>query len=159
MNKIVTIIRESRVARFLIPVGIILMVFGIIFFSFSNQNKDYVKAESTVTKVEVYEEAYTDDKGNRVDETYKAMVKFTANGKEYESELLGVSKYDVGDKVTIYYNPADPSQITMSKSLILPIAMIAAGIAALAGGIVSAVNAFKRIKKMNDQEKEWSNGK
>lgn len=159
MNKLITIIRESRVARFLIPAGIILLVFGIIFFSINNANKDYVKAESTVTKIEVYEEAYTDDKGNKVEETYKATVKFTAGGKECESELLGVGKYNVGDKITIYYNPSDPTQITMSKSLLLPIAIMAAGIAALAGGVVSAINAFKRIKKMKDQEKEWSYGK
>ena len=52
MNKFATIIRESRVARFLIPAGIILIVFGIIFFVISKKNQDYIETESTIAKVE-----------------------------------------------------------------------------------------------------------
>ncbi len=58
-------------------------------------------------------------------------LKYTVNGKEYNSDLDGVSKYNTGDKMTIYYNPEDPSQITQTKSVIIPMAMIAAGIVAL----------------------------
>ena len=104
------------------------------------------------------EAAYTDADGNIVDATYSANVKYTVDGKEYEAVLDNVSKYDIGDKVTIYYNPKDPSQVTMSKSLILPIVIIVSGVIAFAGGIVSATKAIKRYKKMNEQEKGWSNG-
>ena len=61
--------------------------------------------------------------------------------------------YDEND-----YNPKNPNEITQVKSLILPIAIILAGIAALTGGIVSGVNAVKRYQKMKDQEKGWENG-
>jgi hypothetical protein len=57
----------------------------------------------------------------------------------------------------IYYNPKDPNQITQTKSLILPSVIIFAGIASLVGGIISAVNAVKRHKKMKEQERKWSN--
>ena len=56
-----------------------------------------------------------------------------------------------------YYNPKDPSQVTMTKSLILPIIIIVAGIASLVGGIISAVKAIKRYKDMKEQEKGWEN--
>ena len=158
MNKIAMIIRESRLARFLIPAGLILIVFGVFFFSASKQNQDYVKTESTVTKVELEQEASTDAEGNTVAATYNVSVKYTVDGKEYEAELGGVSKFKEGDKMTIYYNPSDPSQITQTKSLVIPLIIIAAGIAALVGGIVSGLNAIKRYKKMKEQEEEWKNG-
>lgn len=158
MNKIITVIRESRVARFLIPAGLMLIVFGIIFFIAVNRSKDYIKTEATVTKVELEQEAYTDGNGDRVEATYTVSVKYTADGKEYESELGGLSEYKVGDKMTVYYNPADPAQITQINNPVIPLIIIAAGIAALAGGIISSINAVKRMKKMKDQEKEWANG-
>ncbi len=155
MNRLITIFRESRLARFLIPAGIILLVFGIIFFNANNQNKDFVQTEATVTKVELEQEAYTDANGNREEASYKVDVKYTVNGKDYTSDLSGVSKYSVGDKIKIYYNPADPSQITMTKSLIIPVIMAVVGLAALVGGIFSAINAVKRISKMKAQEEAW----
>lgn len=156
MNKIVTIIRESAAARFLIPAGITLVAAGIIFLVAAVQNRDFIRTESTVTKVETDEEASIDEKGNPVDPTYKVTLKYTVDGTEYEGELGGVSKFSEGDKMTIYYDPADPSQITQTKSMLIPLAIIIVGIATLAGGIVSAVNAVKKYNKMRNQEREWA---
>ena len=158
MNKIATILRESKTARFLIPAGLALIVFGIIFFTISKQNQDYIKTECTVTRVDLEAEASTDADGNTVPATYTVFVKYTVDEKEYEAELGGMSKYKEGDKMTIYYDPSDPSQITQTKSLVIPLIIIAAGIAALAGGIVSGIHTIKRYQKMKEQEKEWSNG-
>lgn len=158
MNKIATILRESYVARFLIPAGIILIVCGILFLRATIQSRDYVKTESTVTKVELEQEAYTDANGNHVEATYKVNVKYTVGGKEYEGELGGLSEQKTGEKMTIYYNPADPSQITQTKSPVIPIIMLAGGVAAIVGGIISGINAVKRYNKMQEQEKEWANG-
>ena len=158
MNKIVTIIRESALARFLIPAGIMLIAAGIVFLVVTVQNRDYIRTESTVTKVETDEEAGVDEKGNPEDPTYKVTLKYTVDGTEYEAELGGVSKYDEGDKMTIYYDPSDPSQIKQTKSMLIPLAMIIAGIAALVGGILSAVNTVKKYNKMRNQEREWANG-
>ena len=158
MNKIITIIRESRLARFLIPAGLMLTVFGVFFFVINSKNQDYIKTEATVTRVELEQEAYTDTSGNRVEATYLIGLKYNVNGQDYESELGGLSKLNVGEKMTIYYNPADPVQITQTTSLILPVILIAAGIAALVGGAVSISNAAKKLKRMNEQEKEWANG-
>ena len=157
MNKIATILRESKTARFLIPIGIFFIVFGIITFVLTQKAKNYLPTDSTITKVEIYEEASTDTEGNRTEATYSVTVKYTVDGKDYESVLVGVSKQKEGDKMKIYYDPSDPSQITQSKSPIIPLIIIVAGVAALIGGIVSLVNAVNKYKRMNEQEQEWTN--
>jgi ABC-type dipeptide/oligopeptide/nickel transport system permease component len=158
MNKLATFFRESMVARILIPLGISLIVFGIISFVISSKNQHYVQTEAVVSKVVISEEAYTDVDGNYVDATYDVTVKYTVDGKEYEGLLNGMSKCKVGEKMKIYYDPSDPSQITQTISLILPIALIAGGVISLIGGIVSAVTAVKKRKALKTQEEGFKNG-
>ena len=157
MNNIATFMRESRVARFFIPAGIILTIFGVIVFIISLKNQNYIKVEATVTNVNVRQEEVTDNEGTHMEETYDVSFKYTVDGKEYDNKFDGISKYNVGDKMTIYYNPSNPQEITQTKSLILPIVIIIGGIASLVGGIISAVNAVKRNKKMKEQERSWKN--
>ena len=159
MNSMATFFRESRTARFFIPAGIILIIFGIYMFIINNNNQNYVETESTVTSAEVDQEAYTDAEGNQVEATYTVKLTYTVNEKEYKGELSGVSKHNTGDKMKIYYNPDNPTQITQTKSLILPVVIILAGVASLAGGIISSVRAIKEHKEMKIQEEGWKNGK
>ena len=157
MNKMFTFFRESQVARMLIPVGLIAMIFGVVVLVINLKNQNYVKVESTISKVELAEEAHTDAVGDPVAATYKVFVKYTVDGKEYEKELGELSgNYKEGEKMAIYYNPENPNEITQTNSLILPIVLIAGGVGAFVGGIVSGVNAIKRHKKMKEQEKEWA---
>ena len=149
MNKIAFILRESQTARFLIPAGLMIIIFSVIFFNASVQNKNYIKTESTVTNVVMDEEAHTDANGDHVDASYTVTVKYTVEGSEYEADLSGLSEYKEGDKMTL---------ITQTKSLIIPLIMAAAGIAAFVFGLISGANALKRYTKMKDQEKEWTNG-
>ena len=158
MNKLLTIIRESALARFLIPAGVILIVFGVVVFGINKQNQNYKKTEATVTSVELEEAASTDANGNRTEATYILGLKYTVDGREYEEELSGMSKREAGDKLTIYYDPADPTRITQTISLLLPLVIIAAGIAALVGGIVSGVKVIQRYNHMKAQEREWTHG-
>ena len=157
MNKMFTFMRESQTARFFIPAGLILIIFGIVVFVISLNNQNYVKIEATVTNVEETQETNVDSDGTNTTTVYNATVNYIVDGKEYTQTLDNVSKCKVGDKMDIYYNPKDPHQITQTKSLILPIVIIVAGIASLTGGIISAVNAVKRHKKMKEQERSWAN--
>lgn len=158
MNKIATFFRESIIARFFIPVGIVLIVFGVIMFMINKENQNYIKTEATVTDVREEQETSTDADGSTSTTTiYNVTVNYTVDGKEYTGDLDNVSKQKVGDKMDIYYNPEDPSQITQTKSLIFPIVIIVAGIASLTGGIISGLNAIKKVKKMKEQERTWSN--
>ena len=158
MNKLITFMRESYTARFFIPFGLILIIVGIVIFVINSKNQNYLKVESTVSSVRLAQEAYMDNDGNMVEATYDVDITYIVDGKEYTEELNGLFEHKVGDKITIYYNPENPKEITQSKSLILPIVIILGGIGALAGGIISAVRAVKRYKKMREQEKGWENG-
>lgn len=156
MNKIVTFFRESGTARFFIPLGIILIVFGIVMFIINNNNRNYIKIEAIVSKTELVEDAHYDANDTYVEATYNVYVKYTVDGKEYNEELGEFSNYKENDKITIYYNPDDPKQITQTKSIILPIVFIVGGCISLVGGIISAINAIKRVNRMKEQEKEWA---
>ena len=157
MNKMFTFMRESQTARFFIPAGLILIIFGIVVFVITLNNQNYVKIKATVANVEETQETNVDDGETNITTIYNATVNYTVDGKEYTQTLDNVSKCKVGDKMDIYYNPKDPNQITQTKSIILPIVIIVAGITSLTGGIISAVNAVKRHKKMKDQERRWAN--
>ncbi len=159
MNKIATFFRESTTARFFIPVGLILMIFGVAVFIINDKNKNYRKTEAIVSRTELVEEAHEDGDGNHVDAVYRVYVKYTVNGNEYEEELGELPGYKQGQKITIYYNPDDPRQITQTKSMILPVIMIAAGALSFICGVVSGMNAIKKYKRMKEQEKGWANGK
>ena len=158
MNKIITIIRESALARFLIPAGIILIVFGVVFFGASKRNQHYKQTSAQVTSVTLEEAASTDVNGNRTEATYTLGIRYTVDGKEYENDLSGMSKREAGDRIVIYYDPDDPNMITQTKSLIIPLVIIAAGIGAVVAGIVSSVNVIRRYNRMKAQEREWSHG-
>ena len=158
MNKIITIIRESALARFLIPAGILLIVFGVVFFGASKRNQHYKQTSAQVTSVTLEEAASTDVNGNRTEATYTLGIRYTVDGKEYENDLPGMSKREAGDRITIYYDPADPNMITQTKSLIIPLIIIAAGIGAVVAGIVSGVNVIRRYNRMKAQEREWTHG-
>lgn len=152
-----TFMRESQTARFFIPAGLILIIFGIVVFVITLNNQNYIKIEATVANVEETQETNVDDGETNITTIYNATVNYIVDGKEYTQTLDNVSKCKVGDKMDIYYNPKDPNQITQTKSLILPSVIIFAGIASLVGGIISAVNAVKRHKKMKEQERSWAN--
>lgn len=157
MNKIIMLFRESITARFFIPLGIILIVFGVIIFGINKENQNYIKTNAIVSRMDLVRESYIDENHNEVEATYNVYVKYNVDGKEYEEELGELSGYKENQEITIYYNPDDPVKITQTKSLVLPIVMILFGFVSFVGGIISGLNAIKRIKKMNDQEREWKN--
>lgn len=157
MNKIIMFFRESITARFFIPLGIILIVFGVIIFGINKENQNYIKTNAIVSRMDLVRESYIDENHNVVEATYNVYVKYNVDGKEYEEELGELSGYKENQEITIYYNPDDPVKITQTKSLVLPIVMILFGFVSFVGGIISGLNSIKKIKKMNDQEREWKN--
>ena len=157
MNKMFTFMRESQVARFFIPVGLILIICGIVVFVITLKNQNYIKIEATVANVSETQESYVDSDETNITTVYNVTLNYIVDGEEYVQTLDNVSKCKVGDKMIIYYNPNDPNQNNQSKSIILPIAMIIGGVAFLIGGIISVVNVVKRHNKMKEQERSWVN--
>ena len=158
MNNLATFLRESRTARLFMSSGMILIAFSIIVFFINSRNSDYIEIESTVSNVQLAREAYTDSDGIRVEATYDVNIKYNVAGKEYQGQLVEVNKYNIGDKIKIYYNPDDPTQITQTKSMLVPIIAFIAGIISFIGGIISALKALKKHKTMKAQEEGWKNG-
>ena len=156
LNGIATFFRESYWARFLIPIGLILIIFSIFVFIGVDNTKSYIKTEAVVSKTELVEEAYTDLEGNHHEATYTVFVKYMVEETQYETEYGVFSNYQVNDKIIICYNPKNPNEIAQPNSIILPILLLIAGILSFAGGIVSAVVAIKKHKRLKEQEKEWS---
>ena len=159
MNGIATFFRESRTARFLIPLGIILIVFSIFFFNSDKHNKDYIETEATVSKAILVKAETRDYEGNTEPAEYDIFVKYTVNGREYETKLGQMYEQKVGKKIKIVYDPTNPNNISQPASPILNFALLIGGIVALVGGIVSALDAVKRHKKMKEQEASFNNGK
>ena len=155
MNGITRFFRESMTARFCIPVGIILIIFSIFMFFSDNKTKNYPKVEAVVSKTELYEEATTDAEGNHVDAVYDVYVKYTVDGVEYEEGIGLFSDFKVGDKKTFVYNPDNPKEISSPPNLLFTIVFFGLGVGLLVGGIISAVRAVKKYKKMKAQEEGW----
>ena len=149
--------RETVVARILIPIGIILMVFSVFLYRFVDRTKDFIRTEAVVTKTELYEEGHYDIDDNYVEATYTITVRYMVDGKEYEEEYGIFSGMKEGDKVTVAYNPDDPTEIVQPTGFIWPYAMMGVGALSFAGGIASLIKAMKRRNKMIAQEEEWKN--
>ena len=158
MNNLATFLRESRVGRFFIPAGIILIIFSVFAFKAVDKAKNYVKIDANVTKTELYEKAYTDDEGTHHEATYKVFVKYVVDGTEYEEEYGIFSNYKIGDKVKISYNPKNPKEIAQPNTIILPIIILALGVISLVGGIISVIRSIKKHKELKLQEEGWKNG-
>ena len=143
MKKLLSAYRDYGLARFFLPLGILLIIFGIVFFASLDKTKSYKKTEAIVTKTELFEEEH-DDGDTHYDASYDVYVKYTVNEKNYE-EYYGIfSNLEEGEMTTIAYDPKDPTQIAQPISVIEPIAMFIGGAAAHVFGIISAINTNKK---------------
>ena len=157
LNKFAKFNRDYSLAMFMLPAALILIVFGCISIGPVAKRLDYPQTEAFVTKAELYEDAYYDGDTHH-DATYTIFVKYTLDGQEYEEEYGVFPKMNVGDKVTINYNPNDYHDIGQPNSMLLPYGIIAAGVVALGVGAVSIIRAKNKNKALKKQEEEWKNG-
>ena len=159
MNRVATFLRESKNARFFIPLGIILIVVSIFLFISDNHNKDYIKTEATISKVVLVKEESYDAEGNHEEAMYDIFVKYVVDGNEYETLLGEMYEHKVGEKIDIVYNPENPKEISQPASMILNIVLLVGGVASITGGTISIINNINKNRKMKEQEKRWKNGK
>ena len=140
-NKFARFMRNTGPARFFIPVGIILIVFGIIMMSFKTD--DYLE---TVGKVaSVVENVNTDEQ-----KEYDVSFTYTVDGKQYTGTFGGQSKKsEVGDEIKVFYNPENPEQTADSKMGALPLILIGVGALALVFGVFQTVKAFRKSKELD----------
>ena len=144
-NKFARIMRNSGPGRFLVPAGIILIIFGVILSGFNFDR--YLQTTGKVTSVEEHVST-TDNKQKEYDISFT----YTVDGKEYEGIFANLSKEaKVGDDIEVWYDPADPERLTNSKmsNLVAP-AMIGVGAIAIIAGVLLTVKAFKKSKELDE---------
>ena len=145
-NKFARFMRNTGPARFFVPVGIVLIVFGIILLSFNTDS--YLETVGKVTDV-------FETRNQENSKVYDVSFSFTADGKEYEGVFGELTEeYKVGDEIKVFYNPEDPTQTTNSKlgGIIAPI-VIGLGVLALAFGVFKTVKAFRNSKELDQVPK------
>ena len=142
-NKIARLMRNTGPARFFIPVGIFLIIFGVLMFGFNT--KDFVQTTGKITAVE----EVTEDKNNK---EYDVSFTYIANGEELQGTFSNLSgTFNVGDEIAVYYDPADPNRISNGRvaGFEAPL-IIAAGIAAIGYGLFRTLKAFRKSKALDD---------
>ena len=157
MNRIAKFFRDYALARFLLPAGIIALIFGIFTIRPVASRLNYPTTQATVTRAELYEEAYYDGETYH-EATYTVFVRYAVNGVEYEEEYGVFPEMREGETVTINYNPNDHRDIGQPNSMLLPYGIIAAGVLALAGGIYSIIRTNQKNRALKKQEEAWKHG-
>lgn len=153
-NKLGRFFRNTQALSFCLVAGIALLVMGILFVV--NAPDHYEEATGTVTAIREYEEETTEpDTGTRFETHYEVSFVYRVRGTEYNNSFDYLTNdYKVGDKITVWYNPEKPDQISNTKNVFLfGIIMIVAGAGFLFLGIFLTVRAFKKSKRL-DQLKE-----
>ena len=92
---------------FIWVVGFASLAYGIYFLSINTS--DWPQVEAVVT---ASGESMTDDTGNS---TYNTSFEFEVDGVKYEASVNDSTEYAKGDKITVYYDPNDPSTTIMSQ--------------------------------------------
>ncbi|MBP5237242.1 MAG: DUF3592 domain-containing protein [Clostridia bacterium] len=143
-NKMARFSRNTGPARFFIPVGIILIVFGIILLGFKTEN--YAETTGKVTFVT---ESVSDEENGK---QYDVSFTYAVDGKEYDGVFSNVSgDYIIGGDIKVYYDPAAPEKTTNGKmpSFAAPV-IIAIGLIAVAVGVYKTVKAFRKSKALDE---------
>ena len=109
-SKFARFMRNTGPARFLVPLGIVLIVFGIVMNGFNTEN--FVETVGRVTAVEEHVEVID----GRQETQYDVTVSFTADGKTYETVFPNLGEAPkVGGDIKVLYDPADPNRNSNSK--------------------------------------------
>ena len=129
--------RNSAPARFFVPFGIILIIFGCILLNFKTDK--YVKTVGRITSV--VED--TDEKGNQISD-----VNFTyeTDGRQYNGTFEGLTgQFAEGGSVDVYYDPKEPANTAAGRTgRFEPLLFIAAGVLLAVFGIWRSAAAFRK---------------
>lgn len=144
-NRFAKFMRNTGPARFFVPVGIILIVFGIIMMGFHTDS--YLETVGRVTSVS--EDINTENKT-----VYDVEFTYTVGGKEYTGVFDDLTEEPAaGDEIKVFYNPEDPGQITNSKAGFLPVVLIGVGVLALVFGVLKTVKAVQKSRELDKTQK------
>lgn len=141
MAKLIALVRNSPILRFLLPMGIFILIFGIVFTV--TTPKEYAETVGTFTRAE----EYTELDGDNIRHTYyEGYFTYSVDGKAYEGSFPGYSDPPaVGEKLTVYYDPANPSSVSNSANTgMIGMILIGVGALLLAGSVFLGVKALRQ---------------
>jgi len=138
--------RSHKTFLFVLFTGILMIAIGTAFFISVSGQIGYKKVTVSVSRIELYRDEYATKSGH-AEPTYWTYVKYTVNGKEYEEEVGIFSDVWVGKKMTLQYDPEDPTQITTVNSIVLPVVIIAGGSVMLIISLIGFVGTRKQRNK------------
>ena len=137
--------RNPRIFLFILFMGILMIVLGTAFFISVSGQIGYKEVTVSVSRIALYEDGHATKFGH-AEPTYWTYVKYTVNGKEYEEELGLFSDVMVGKRMTLRYDPTDPTRITTDNNIVLPVVIIAGGGVMV---IISLIGFVRTRKKRN----------
>lgn len=120
-----------------LAVGVLFLVLGIK--ALSAPKIEFATTEGVVVEIEVLPSTTAEDTNN-----YQVYVDYVVDGVRYEHAKYGAysSSMNIGDTVTVLYDPADPTHIEAEGSEIVPYIIVAAGAIAV---LLSVVFFFRRV--------------
>lgn len=92
---------------FMWVVGFAALGYGIYFLTVDTSNWPQVEAVVTSST-----QSTSDDVGNT---TYNTSYEFEVDGVKYQASVNDYTEYAKGDKITVYYDPNDPSTTITSQ--------------------------------------------
>ena len=145
-NKFARFMRNTGPARFLFPLGLVLIVVGVILFSF--QTHKYVQTDGTITAIKELPLDLTEDTPQQ---EYEISITYSVDGKEYPGILSGVTEPPaVGESVKVYYDPDNPETISNVRTpAFVPYILLGLGAAAIGIAVWRTVAAFKKSKALD----------
>lgn len=124
----------SNLGKFLFIIG--LFVVGVAFIVLNiigiKQANTWPGTTGEIQSIELIHEAVDDEDTDE----YEVMVKYTVNGKTYESDLgVKLDDFEVGQVIDILYNPEAPEAIVLPGAAGSIIGIVI-GVAAVIGSII-----------------------
>lgn len=145
-------IKDYLVTIVLLSVGIIFLIIGIFINSevFLIPEQDRVYTNAIITHIDI-------DHDSNEDTTHEVYIKYSADGKEYESELnMYSSSYYEGKEIEVYYDKNNPSNVeTDEANNMLSIILIAIG---GSFALISGIVLFIQLRNSSISRKLQRNG-
>ena len=146
MKKFIDLITNSAFCKFLIPIGIVLIVVGSSIFMGLYSSRKYAKVVAIVSNIETVK-----NKKNY----YNVYVEYEYDGMSYYQQYGTFSNYKKGDKVYIYCDLNNPLNLVKPTNYALPFIFIILGVLFLMLEIVNILKLILERKKIKSQMKGW----